>query len=70
MFRCCELLLLQLREQQREGTIEDLSWITTPHTVSKQILRSAQLLVGVLSDGELQLVSPRHYFVTLSVAVH
>ena len=51
-----ELPLLQVRQQQRQGPIEDHRGISIRNRVSKQILRATQLLVRIGRHGDLHLV--------------
>ena len=45
----------QIREQQRQRPIEDRRGIAVRDRVSQQILRAAQLVVGLAGDRELTL---------------
>jgi hypothetical protein len=61
MVPCCrrKLLLLEMLDEQRKCAVEDLRRITVGNRVAEQILRPAQPVMRLASDGDLNLIALR-----------
>ena len=59
LFRRPELALGEVRQQGREGTIQDDGLVARGHGVTQQVLREPQLLERVAADRHLDLVAVR-----------